>query len=92
MAYSNLLSHQSRFLIVPKSVLEETKQRTLTKENIFFDNWESIGRTFSVGLLAYFSLIAMLRISGKRTLSQMKEFDFIVTVALGSTLATRLTK
>ena len=61
-------------------------------ENIFFDNWESIGRTFSVGLLAYFSLIAMLRISGKRTPSQMKEFDFIVTVALGSTLATRLTK
>ena len=60
--------------------------------NIFFDNWESIGITFSVGLLAYFSLIAMLRISGKRTLSQMKEFDFIVTVALGSTLATRLTK
>ncbi len=32
----------------------------------------------------------MLRISGKRTLSQMKEFDFIVTVALGSTLATVL--
>jgi uncharacterized membrane protein YcaP (DUF421 family) len=60
--------------------------------NIFFDNWESIGITFSVALLAYFSLIAMLRISGKRTLSQMKEFDFIVTVALGSTLATRLTK
>lgn len=32
----------------------------------------------------------MLRISGKRTLSQMKQFDFIVTVALGSTLATIL--
>ena len=38
-------------------------------------------------MLAYFSLIAMLRISGKRTLSQMKEFDFILTVALGSILA-----
>ena len=61
-------------------------------ENIFFDNWESVGRTFSVELLAYFSLIAMFWISGKRTLPQMKEFDFIVTVALGSTLATRLTK
>lgn len=59
-------------------------------ENIFFSNWESIGRTFLIGLLAYFSLIAMLRISGKRTLSQMKEFDFIVTVALGSTLASVL--
>lgn len=65
-------------------------QPPLTMENIFFDNWASIGRTLSVGLLAYFSLIIMLRISGKRTLSQMKEFDFIVTVALGSTLATVL--
>lgn len=30
----------------------------------------------------------MLRISGNRTLSQLNAFDFIVTVALGSTLAT----
>ncbi|WP_144281727.1 DUF421 domain-containing protein [Chryseobacterium echinoideorum] len=59
-------------------------------ENLFFDNWESLVRTFILGLLGYFALILMLRISGKRTLSQMKEFDFIVTVALGSTLATVL--
>lgn len=59
-------------------------------ENVFFDSWESIARTLIIGVLAYLSLIAMLRISGKRTLSQMKEFDFIVTVALGSTLATVL--
>lgn len=32
----------------------------------------------------------MIRIAGKRTLSQMREFDFIVSVALGSTLATVL--
>lgn len=59
-------------------------------ENVFFSNWESLVRTFIVGLLGYFALILILRISGKRTLSQMKEFDFIVTVALGSTLATVL--
>lgn len=59
-------------------------------DNLFFDNWESIFRTLIIGVLAYISLILMLRISGKRTLSQMKEFDFIVTVALGSTLATVL--
>lgn len=62
----------------------------LHMENLFFDNWESIFRTLIIGILAYISLIIMLRISGKRTLSQMKEFDFIVTVALGSTLATVL--
>ncbi|WP_025762370.1 DUF421 domain-containing protein [Dyadobacter tibetensis] len=59
-------------------------------ENLFFTSWESLIRTFIICILAYFSLVMMLRISGKRTLSQMKEFDFIVTVALGSTLATVL--
>lgn len=41
-----------------------------------------------VGPLAYLLVIALLRASGKRTLSKMNAFDFIVTVALGSTLAT----
>lgn len=50
----------------------------------------ALGRTLVVGLLAYGALVAMLRVSGKRTLSQLNAFDFIVTVALGSTLATIL--
>jgi len=47
-------------------------------------------RILVVGPLAYLILIAVLRISGKRTLAKMNAFDFIVTVALGSTLATVL--
>jgi uncharacterized membrane protein YcaP (DUF421 family) len=35
-------------------------------------------------------LVAVLRISGKRTLAKMNAFDLVVTVALGSTLATIL--
>jgi uncharacterized membrane protein YcaP (DUF421 family) len=35
-------------------------------------------------------MIVLLRVSGKRTLTKMNAFDFIVTVALGSTLATVL--
>ncbi|MEX2591722.1 MAG: YetF domain-containing protein [Anditalea sp.] len=57
-------------------------------ENIFFDNWQSIGRTFIITILAYVLMIVMLRVSGKRTLSKMNAFDFIVTIALGSSLAT----
>ncbi|HCX66031.1 MAG TPA: DUF421 domain-containing protein, partial [Rhodobiaceae bacterium] len=38
----------------------------------------------------YAMLIVFLRISGKRTLSKMNAFDLVVTVALGSTLATVL--
>lgn len=57
-------------------------------EKIFFDGWNSIIRTVIITVLAYISLIVLLRISGKRTLSKMNAFDFIVTIALGSTLAT----
>lgn len=57
-------------------------------ENIFFDNWESTGRTFIITILAYITMLLMLRVSGKRTLSKMNAFDFIITIALGSTLAT----
>jgi uncharacterized membrane protein YcaP (DUF421 family) len=57
-------------------------------KNIFFESWESIVRTVVITVLAYASLIFLLRVSGKRTLSKMNAFDFIVTVALGSTLAT----
>jgi uncharacterized membrane protein YcaP (DUF421 family) len=43
-----------------------------------------------VGALAYLVLVSLLRLSGKRTLAKMNAFDFVVTVALGSTLATIL--
>jgi uncharacterized membrane protein YcaP (DUF421 family) len=56
-------------------------------ENIFFDSWESIIRTFSVTIMGYIAMIFLLRVSGKRTLSKMNAFDFVVTVALGSVLA-----
>jgi uncharacterized membrane protein YcaP (DUF421 family) len=59
-------------------------------ERVFFDSWSVLMRTAVVGVLAYATLIVFLRISGKRTLSKMNAFDFVVTVALGSTLATIL--
>jgi uncharacterized membrane protein YcaP (DUF421 family) len=56
----------------------------------FFAGWAGLARTLVVGALAYAALILLLRISGKRTLSKMNAFDLIVTMALGSTLATAL--
>ena len=56
--------------------------------SIFFTNWTGLIRIVIVGVLAYVALIAFLRISGKRTLAKMNAFDLVVTVALGSTLAT----
>ncbi len=57
-------------------------------EIIFFDSWQSIFRTLIVTVLAYIAVIFILRLTGKRTLSKMNAFDFLITVALGSSLAT----
>jgi uncharacterized membrane protein YcaP (DUF421 family) len=54
---------------------------------IFFDSWESLVRTFVITVLAYCLLIFLLRTFGKRTLTKMNAFDLVVSVALGSTLA-----
>ncbi len=56
-------------------------------KNIFFDSTESIIRTLIITVLSYVFLILILRLSGKRTLSKMNAFDFVVTIAFGSTLA-----
>ncbi len=55
---------------------------------MFYDNVSGLLRVLVVAPLAYLWLVALLRFSGKRTLAQLNAFDFIVTVALGSTLAT----
>jgi uncharacterized membrane protein YcaP (DUF421 family) len=59
-------------------------------DNWIFNNWSALLRVLVVGFLAYCILIFFLRISGKRTLSKMNAFDFVITVAIGSTLATVL--
>jgi uncharacterized membrane protein YcaP (DUF421 family) len=57
---------------------------------MFFDSWGGLLRVVVVGACAYVSLVVVLRLSGKRTLAKMNAFDLVVTVALGSTLATVL--
>ena len=57
---------------------------------LFFQDFAGIVRTLVVGTLAYVVLVIFLRISGKRTLAKLNAFDLVVTVAIGSTLATVL--
>lgn len=58
---------------------------------MFFRDWAGVLRVIVVGTCAYVAVVAMLRLSGKRTLAKMNAFDFVVTVALGSTLASIIT-
>lgn len=57
---------------------------------MWFDTWSDVLRILAVGAAAYATLVLVLRVSGKRTLAKLNAFDFVVTVALGSTLATIL--
>ena len=55
---------------------------------MFYENWESLLRVAIMAICAYVAMVVLLRVSGNRTLSKMSAFDFVVTVALGSSLAT----
>lgn len=57
---------------------------------MWFDGWADVARVLVIGAAAYATLVLMLRVSGKRTLAKLNAFDLVVTVAVGSTLATIL--
>lgn len=63
----------------------------MDKISFFFNGWEPLLRIFVVGTLSYIILVILLRISGKRTLAQMSGFDFVITVAIGSTFGRLIT-
>lgn len=54
---------------------------------LIFDSTETILRTLTIGIMAYFAIVIIIRISGKRSLTQLNAFDLVVTVALGSILS-----
>lgn len=54
------------------------------------DSWSDVVRILVVGSSVYVLVVVVLRLSGKRTLATLNAFDLVVTVALGSTLATAL--
>lgn len=58
--------------------------------NVFFESWESVLRVVITSVVSYTAMVFLLRVSGKRTLSKMNAFDLVVTVALGSLLATAI--
>jgi uncharacterized membrane protein YcaP (DUF421 family) len=57
---------------------------------MLFDSWSGLARVVVAGVPAYVILVILLRVSGKRTLTKLNAFDLVITVALGSTLATVL--
>ena len=46
----------------------------------WWDGWEPLARILLLGTLGYLTLIALLRISGQRTLAKMTPFDFVIKI------------
>lgn len=63
----------------------------MDRVSFFFSGWEPVARIVVVAPLAYLALVVLLRTSGKRTLSRLNQFDFVVTVAIGATFGRIMT-
>jgi uncharacterized membrane protein YcaP (DUF421 family) len=55
-----------------------------------FDSVGDLTRVVAVGTATYVTLVVARRLSGKRTSARLDAVDLVVTVALGSALATVL--
>lgn len=58
--------------------------------DMFSSSLYGIERIIGMSIFFYFSLIIVLKVSGKRTLSEINAFDFLVTVTIGSIAATTI--
>ena len=56
----------------------------------FGASWSTIGFVVASTLAMYISLLAAVRIAGRRTVSQLSAFDVLVTVALGTLMSSTI--
>jgi uncharacterized membrane protein YcaP (DUF421 family) len=55
-----------------------------------FQSWEEIGRIVVTAVVAYLAVVLFVRIMGKRSTSKMNNFDWVITVALGSVVGSMI--
>ena len=55
--------------------------------DVLFDGWEGLIDVLVCAPILYALVVLSVRLSGKRTTGQMNNFDWIVTVAMGSIVA-----
>ena len=51
---------------------------------VFFDSFEKLGRIALTTVMVYVLIVFTTKVSGKRSTSQLNNFDWIVTVMIGS--------
>lgn len=58
--------------------------------SFFFDGWDNTIRIVFMSVIVYIYLMVIMRLAGKRALSQFNMFEMIITIAYGSTIASIL--
>ena len=53
-------------------------------EMLFFDTIDKLGRIVVTAVMVYVLIVIITKVSGKRSTSQLNNFDWIVTVMIGS--------
>ena len=53
-------------------------------ENTFFNSWETLLRIVISAVVVYGCIVMFHKVSGKRATSQLNNFDWVVTVMIGS--------
>lgn len=59
---------------------------------MFFESWSELVRVLISAPILYLFVVLLIRVSGKRSTSQMNNFDWIVTVAMGSMVSSTILK
>lgn len=59
-------------------------------DRLFYYNLDNLLRIIITAPIMYVAVVAFIRVSGKRTMAQMNNFDWIVTVAMGSLVASSI--
>ena len=57
---------------------------------LLFDNIEKLGRIILTAVMVYTLIVLITKVSGKRSTSQLNNFDWIVTVMIGSLSASTI--
>lgn len=55
---------------------------------MFFHSWGAIGHVMLASVIVYLFMVAALRFVGEQALAKMSGYDMIVTITLGSVIAT----
>lgn len=71
------------------STLKQIEQ-ILNQPNLLFNDEQTLWRVMFSGIFIYFTLILIINLFGKRSISNLSMHDYVVTLAMGSIVSTTI--